>query len=135
MRIGQLAELSGVPTKTIRFWESTGLLAEPARTPSGYRDYDHAAVDRLHFIRRAQAAGLSLAEIRQILAITDDGDPPCDHVTDLVHQRLVDVEDRIGELEETRRLLRGLAQRAAKQDPADCHGYCVILQPVDSALE
>ncbi|MFP5579852.1 MAG: heavy metal-responsive transcriptional regulator [Acidimicrobiia bacterium] len=131
MRIGQLAELSGVPTKTIRFWESTGLLAEPDRTPSGYRDYDQEAVDRLHFIRQAQAAGLSLAEIRQVLAITDDGEPPCDHVTDLIHQRLADVEHRIRELDETRHLLSRLAQRAANQDPADCHGYCVILEPSD----
>lgn len=133
MRIGEIAEQSGVPAKTIRFWESEGVLAEPARTPSGYRDYDEEAVGRLHFIRHAQGAGLALAEIRQILVISDNGEAPCDHVTELIHQRLADVEDRIRELDETRHLLSRLAQRASKQDPAGCHGYCVILQPIDSA--
>lgn len=95
MRIGELADQSGVTAKTIRFWESTGLLADPTRTPSGYRDYDPAVVDRLRFIRHAQTAGLTLAEIRQVLAISDDGEPPCGHVTDLIHQHLADVDERI----------------------------------------
>ena len=131
MRIGELADESGVTAKTIRFWESTGLLADPARTPSGYRDYDPEVVDRLRFIRHAQTAGLTLAEIRQILAISDDGERPCGHVTDLIHQHLADVDERIRELTETRSMLDHLAKRAADQDPADCNGYCAILQPPD----
>ena len=96
MRIGELAAQSGVTTKTIRFWESTGLLADPARTPSGYRDYDPDVVDRLSFIRHAQSAGLTLAEIRPILAISDTGEPSCGHVTDLIHQHLLDVDGSEG---------------------------------------
>lgn len=129
MRIGELADHSGVTTKTIRFWEGQGLLAEPPRTRSGYRDYDHVVVDRLRFIRHAQTAGLTLAEIRQVLAISDDGEPPCGHVTDLIHQHLADVDERIRELTETRSILDHSATRAADQSPADCHGYCAILQP------
>lgn len=129
MRIGELADRSGVTTKTIRFWESQGLLAEPSRTPSGYRDYSPQVEDRLSFIRHAQTAGLTLAEIRQVLAISDDGQPPCGHVTDLIHQRLAEVDHRIRELTETRQLLDRLAKRAADQDPADCAGYCSILTP------
>lgn len=129
MRIGELADQSGVTAKTIRFWESTGLLADPTRTPSGYRDYDPAVVDRLRFIRHAQSAGLTLAEIRQVLAISDDGEPPCGHVTDLIHQHLADVDERIRELTETRSILDHLATRAADQNAADCNGYCAILQP------
>lgn len=129
MRIGELAERSGVPAKTIRFWESSGLLADPARTPSGYRDYDNGAADRLRFIRHAQTAGLTLAEIRQVLSISDRGEPPCGHVTELIHQHLSEVEHRIRELEQTRVLLGRLAERAADQDPAACDGYCGILQP------
>jgi MerR family transcriptional regulator, copper efflux regulator len=131
MRIGELADQSGVTAKTIRFWESTGLLADPARTQSGYRDYDPEVVDRLRFIRHAQTAGLTLAEIRQVLAISDDGDPPCGHVTDLILQHLADVDERIRELTETRSILDHLATRAADQNPADCNGYCTILQPPD----
>ena len=129
MKIGELSTQTGVTTKTIRFWESAGLLADPARTPSGYRDYPPEAVDRLDFIRHAQTAGLTLAEIRQVLVISDSGQPPCEHVTGLIHQRLTDLDRRIRELTETHRRLRQLAERAAIQDSAACDGYCVILLP------
>ncbi|NLE81084.1 MAG: heavy metal-responsive transcriptional regulator [Rhodococcus sp.] len=135
MRIGELAAQSGVTAKTIRFWEAEGLLADPVRTPSGYRDYDIDALERLSFIRHAQSAGLTLAEIRQVLAISDTGQPACAHVTDLIHQRLADVDRRLRELEETRSLLDLLAKRAVDQDPAGCDGYCAILQPQKSINE
>ena len=129
MRIGELAAYSGVTAKTIRFWEVKGLLPDPARTRSGYRDYDSDTLERLDFIRHAQTAGFTLAEIRQVLQISDNGHPPCGHITDLIHQHLTEVDQRISELEETRLLLNRLADRAADQDPADCDGYCAILQP------
>lgn len=131
MFIGELAAQSGVTAKTIRFWEAEGLLPDPTRTPSGYRDYDPDALDRLSFIRHAQTAGLTLAEIRRVLGISDTGEPVCGHVSDLIHQHLADVDERIRELNETRALLDRLAKRAADQDPADCDGYCAILQPPD----
>ena len=131
MRIGELAAQSGVSPKTIRFWEAEGLLADPVRTPSGYRDYEPDVLERLSFIRHAQAAGLTLAEIRQVLAISDTGQSACGHVTDLIQQHLTEVDHRIRQLEETRSLLEHLAKRAADQDPADCDGYCAILQPRD----
>lgn len=56
MRIGELAERAGVTAKTVRFYEDEGLLAEPARTPAGYRDYDPVVLDRLAFIYDAQCA-------------------------------------------------------------------------------
>jgi len=59
MRIGEIAGRAGVPAKTIRFWEDQGLLPPPGRTPAGYRDYDPAVLDRLAFIRHAQAALLA----------------------------------------------------------------------------
>jgi len=129
VRIGELAARSGVTAKTVRFWESTGLLADPSRTPSGYREYPPEVVDRLEFIRHAQTAGLTLAEIRQVLTISDEGKPPCSHVTELIHLRLAELDDRIRELTATRRRLRHLAGRAAIQDPTECTGYCVLLRP------
>ena len=132
MRIGELAAQSGVTAKTIRFWEAEGLLAHPDRTPSGYREYDTDALERLSFIRHAQTAGLTLAEIRQVLAISDTGEPACAHVTDLIQQHLTEVDQRIRQLEETRSLLDRLAERAAEQNPADCDGYCAILRPPHS---
>lgn len=128
MRIGELASRTGITTKTIRFWEAAGLVADPARTPSGYRDYRPEIIDRLEFIRHAQTAGFSLEEIRQVLAISDRGRPPCEHVADLIDRHLTDLEERIRELTDTRRRLRHLAKRAADQDPATCDRYCTILQ-------
>ena len=65
MRIGEAAGQAGVTAKTVRFWEDQHLLAPPARTAAGYRDYDPAIVERLAFIRHAQAAGLTLEHIRR----------------------------------------------------------------------
>jgi DNA-binding transcriptional MerR regulator len=127
MRIGQIAEKAGVSAKTIRFWEAEGLLPPPGRTPAGYRDYGPAVLDRLGFIRHAQAAGFTLAAIRQVLEIRDDGQPPCVHVTELIGRRLAEVDARLAELTRTRDQLVVLAARAAAQDPADCLGYCSII--------
>ena len=127
MRIGEVAAQSGVPAKTIRFWEGQRLVPGPARTPAGYRDYEPAVLARLAFIRDAQAAGLTLEHIRQVLEIRDGGRPPCAHVADLVARRLAEVEARLAELARARDQLAALAERAAAQDPADCRGYCSII--------
>ena len=127
MRIGEIAWQAGVPAKTIRFWEDQGLLPAPARTAAGYRDYGPAILERLAFIRHAQAAGLSLEHIGQVLGIRDGGQPPCAHVTGLIARRLGEVEARLAELARARDQLAALAERAAAQDPADCRGYCSII--------
>ena len=127
MRIGEVATRAGVPAKTIRFWEELDLLPQPARTASAYRDYEPAIIDRLTFIRHAQAAGFTLGQIRGVLEIGDTGEPSCEHVAELIDARLQAVEKRIGELKATRGHLRALADRAAAQDPATCSGYCSIL--------
>ncbi len=127
MRIGEVAAGAGVPAKTIRFWEDQHLLPQPARTAAGYRDYHPAILERLAFIRHAQAAGLTLAHIRQVLDIRDGGQPPCVHVTGLIAARLGEAEARLAELARTRDQLAALAERAAALDPADCRGYCSII--------
>jgi MerR family transcriptional regulator, copper efflux regulator len=126
MRIGEVASRSGVPAKTIRFWEDQHLLPAPARTPAGYRDYDPLILERLAFIRHAQAAGLTLEHIRQVLDIRDGGQPPCVHVAGLIGRRLAEVEARLAELARAREQLTSLAVRAAAQDPADCRGVCSV---------
>jgi MerR family transcriptional regulator, Zn(II)-responsive regulator of zntA len=73
MRIGDVAARAGVPAKTIRFWEDQRLLPPPDRTPAGYRDYGPAILERLAFIRQAQASGLTLTAIRQVLEVRDGG--------------------------------------------------------------
>ncbi|MGW3402842.1 heavy metal-responsive transcriptional regulator [Streptomyces zhihengii] len=120
MRIGELADISGVPSKTIRYYEQASLMPEPPRTSGGYRDYSDEATTRLAFIRDAQHAGLSLAEIRGVLALRDGGRAPCAHVGNLIEQHLVEINRRMAELRKTRTALRELAQRAAETDPASC---------------
>jgi DNA-binding transcriptional MerR regulator len=127
MKIGEVAGRAGVPAKTIRFWEDQRLLPPPDRTPVGYRDYGPAILERLAFIRQAQASGLTLTAIRQVLEVRDGGQPPCVHVTGLIARRLAEVEARLAELTATRDQLAALAARAAAQDPADCRGYCSII--------
>jgi DNA-binding transcriptional MerR regulator len=129
MLIGKLAATAGLSAKTIRFYEQAGLMPAPPRTPAGYRDYPPGALDRLAFIRHAQVAGFTLAEIRGVLAIRDSGDPPCRHVATLIGQHLTQVERRITELTRTHEMLTNLQRRAAALNPADCAEpeICIIL--------
>ncbi len=128
MLIGELADRTGVPTKTLRFYEGEGLLHEPDRLSNGYRDYDHAAIDRITFIKQAQSAGLTLAQIGEILAIRDRGEAPCTHVAGLIEQRRREVDRRIAELLATRDTLADLAERSGQLDPDDCDGFCHIIE-------
>ncbi|MER5688548.1 heavy metal-responsive transcriptional regulator [Streptomyces sp. NPDC002205] len=129
MRIGELATQAGLSTKTIRFYEQAGLLPAPPRTSGGYRDYPEQAATRLSFVRDAQAAGLTLAEIRSVLALRDSGQAPCAQVSTLIDQHLADIEHRVTELREARAALRELACRAAVTDPDTCTDgdICTIL--------
>lgn len=125
MLIGALADATGVPAKTLRYWEGEGLLHEPDRTGGGYRDYPSETVDRVAFIRNAQAAGLTLRQIGEILAIRDDGQAPCRHVAELIEERLQHVEQRLHELRTIQEQLRRLRRRLDALDPADCRPSAV----------
>ena len=113
VRIGELAERAGISAKAIRYYEQIGVLAPPARTASGYRDYGHATLGRLEFVRAAQAVGLTLGEIRQVIAFRDRGQPPCQHVATLLQRRAAELQQLRGEMDR-------LARRAATLDPEQC---------------
>ena len=80
LKIGQLAARAGVTAKAIRFYEAAGVLPRPARGANGYRLYGPDALDMLEFVKRATGLGLTLAEIKEIIAIRQGGRPPCAHV-------------------------------------------------------
>ncbi len=122
MRIGELAGRAGLTTKALRFYEQAGVLPGPDRTSSGYRDYDDTALTRLRFVRAAQGAGLTLAEIRAVIEVRDDEGPPCAHVTALLDQHAAALDRRIAELEATRTEVRRLRKRADALDSATCRG-------------
>jgi MerR family transcriptional regulator, copper efflux regulator len=131
VRIGELADRSGVAVKTIRYYEDIGVLDPPQRTSSGYRDYEHPAIDRLAFIRAAQAVGLTLGEIRQVVALREHGQTPCTHVVALLDRRADEIGQRIAELQHLQGDLRRLAAEAQDLDPADCdpQRVCHVIAP------
>ena len=120
MRIGELAATAGTTTKTLRFYEESGLLPPTERSANGYRDYGPAALSRLDFIRRGRAAGLSLAQIREVIDIRDAGDAPCDHVHDLLTARLADIDRHIADLQVLRATLIQRRDQAETADPSTC---------------
>ena len=120
MRIGELAVQGGVTAKTIRFYESRGLLAAPQRRPNGYREYGPDAVERLRFIRDSQAAGLTLAETGEILRMKDEGRGTCHHTQALLDKHLADIDRQIDSLLAARTELTALARRAQQLDPQLC---------------
>ena len=120
MKIGELAAAAGISTKALRFYEQAGLLPAPDRTPAGYRDYTADAISRLDFIRRSQAAGLTLAQVRDILQIRDAGHAPCQHVHRLLGERLADIDQQIADLIALRATVAGLHDQAATVEPNTC---------------
>jgi len=127
MRIGELADGLGVTTKAIRFYESIGILPEPARTSSGYRDYSHADTERLTFIKTAQRLGLSLDEIREIIAFRDRGEQPCVYVADLLARQVGQLDARIREMRALRDELKGLQAEATRSD-VNGGNYCGVIE-------
>lgn len=121
MKIGDVAGAAGITTKALRFYESRGLVPPPRRTESGYRHYDPEVIERLRFIRDAQYAGLTLAEIASVLELKDDGSGSCEHTTALLRRHLVELDQRIAAMHEMRHRLADLAERAAGLDPTECH--------------
>ncbi len=120
MLIGEVGAITGVDSQTIRFYERQGLLPAPTRAPNGYRTYDDAVVGRLKFVRAAQSAGLTLAEIAEVLGLRDAGEAPCAHVSLLLEEKLADVRARQRELAALAAELGQLIDASHDLDPADC---------------
>ncbi len=120
LRIGELAKATGTTTKTLRFYEESGLLPPADRLASGYRDYAEDAVGRIGFIHRGQAAGLTLAQIRQILKIREHGQAPCSHVQGLLGARLGELDAQIAELLALRETISQLHAKASEPEPDSC---------------
>ena len=120
VKIGELGDQCGVTAKTIRYYESIGLLDEPVRTASGYRDYGDDAVERLRFIRDAQATGLTLAEISSVLELKGAGERSCSHTMALIESHVASIDAQMQQLADARRELSSLAERAKALDPASC---------------
>lgn len=129
MHIGELAGRIGVNTKTIRYYESIGLVPEAERSTSGYRVYHEGDVERLVFIKSAQRLGLALDEVREILALRERGEAPCEYVRGLISHEVADIDRRLEELRHLRQELVALEQRA--QDSPGAEGtICGLIEHV-----
>lgn len=122
--IGQVARRAGVGIDTVRYYERNHLLPEAQRRESGYREYGDHDVRRLRFIRRAKELGFTLAEIRELLALSTDRERGVRGVKARAEARLVEVDQRIRELQQVRRGLKQLIAACPGHGPLD---RCPIL--------
>ena len=124
LRIGNLADATGVKVNTIRFYEDAGLLPEPARTPSGRRHYGDEDLKRLRFIKRARGLGFSLDEIRSLLQLSGDPEHDCAAVNRIALDHLRTVEAKVQSL----MLLRDELGRIAKLCDGGRVSGCRVLE-------
>jgi Hg(II)-responsive transcriptional regulator len=117
LSIGQVARKAVIGVETVRFYEREGLLEEPPRRASGYRQYSEQVVTRLHFIKRAQQLGFSLKEISELLLLRVDTQTSCDEVKQRTDAKIAEVERKMVELQRTRQALLQVASLCRGQGP------------------
>jgi MerR family copper efflux transcriptional regulator len=128
MTAGALAKEAGVNVDTIRYYERRGLLPRPPRTQSGYRTFTSASVDRLRFIKQAQALGFTLSEVNQLLALRVTPGMTCADVRKRAEAKMADIEQKIKSLYIMKRALRQLVSTCAADGPAS---KCSFLANLD----
>lgn len=120
MNIGTAAERSGVPAKTIRYYESVGLIQPAERTAAGYRVYGKHDVETLRFVQRARSLGFSVEEVGNLLALWRDRSRSSAEVKALARHRVEDIDRKIAELTEMRETLLHLMERCHGDERPDC---------------
>jgi MerR family copper efflux transcriptional regulator len=128
LSIGQVARRAGVGVETVRFYEREGLLEEPPRRASGYRQYSEQVVTRLRFIKRSQRLGFSLKEITELLQLRVDAQTSCEEVKLRTEAKLVEVEGKLVELQRMRHALLQVHSLCTGQGPT---GRCPMLEALD----
>lgn len=119
MNIGAASQKSGLPARTIRYYEGIGLL-RPDRADNGYRDYSMTDVNRLRFLQRARGLGFSVEQCRQLLSLYDDRSRESADVKTIAEVKLAEIEHKLAELAELRDSLRQLVRHCHGDDRPDC---------------
>ncbi|HEU0004217.1 MAG TPA: MerR family transcriptional regulator [Ktedonobacteraceae bacterium] len=128
LSIGQVARKAGVGVETVRYYEREGLLEEPPRRASGYRQYPEEVVKRLHFIKRAQKLGFSLREISELLLLRVDAQTACEEVRQRTEAKIAEVERKLLDLQRMRGALLQVHTLCVGQGPT---GRCPMLDALD----
>jgi DNA-binding transcriptional MerR regulator len=122
MKIGEVADEAGVTVDTVRFYERVGVLPAPARTASGYRDYEHDTVERIRLTRRLQQIGFTLTDAVEALAAHDAGDATCESERWRLQAVLDRVDAKLAELNALRGRIVGAQEACAA-------GHCMFRSP------
>jgi Cu(I)-responsive transcriptional regulator len=120
MNIGEVAEATGLPAKTIRYYESVGLIDPPARSGGNYRVYDERQLQTLRFIQHARQLGFSVKEVSELVALWRDKHRASADVRRLAQRHLEEIDARIGELRRMRQTLQSLVERCHGDHRPDC---------------
>lgn len=120
MKIGVLAEKSGVDRQTIRYYESLNLLDAPNRTPAGYRVYDECSIQQLDFIRKAKSIGLTLKDIKKLIDLSSVGTRNCGEIANFAREKITEVREKIAHLQSIERSLNEL-QALCKENTDSVH--------------
>ncbi len=128
LTIGALAKAAGIGVETVRFYERKGLIPEPPRTRSGYRQYPRDTADRVKFIRRAKGLGFTLREISELLDLRVDEVAACGPVEAQAREKLEQVNSKIEELRRMETALQRLVEACERRKPT---GACPILEELD----
>lgn len=128
LTIGQVSKRTGVGVETLRYYEREGLVEEPPRRASGYRQYPESVVQRVHFIKRAQQLGFSLKEIAELFALRVDPTTPARLVKQRATAKLADIECKIEDLLRVKRALERLTDLCTGQGPISA---CPILDALE----
>jgi len=129
LTIGQLAKQAQVNVETVRYYERRGLIPEPHRRESGYREYSQEAVARLQFIKRAKGLGFSLKEISDLLSLRVGPDATCGDVKRRAERKLADIEEKLQALQRMKKALTKLAAACRGRGPTS---ECPILEVLES---
>jgi DNA-binding transcriptional MerR regulator len=127
LKIGEVSKRSGIGIEALRFYEKSGLLDKPSRTYSGYRVYGPEILERLAFIKQAQALGFSLNEIRRIVEEARTGESPCEEVREIVTRRLAELDERMREMRRYRKELAETLEEWNKLGRAPGH-ICGLIE-------
>ncbi len=120
MKISDVADRSGLPPKTIRYYEDIGLVRPASRQGNGYRDYDDRDVQMLRFLKRARGLGFSVADCRNLISLYQDRERASADVKALAQHRVDEIDRKIAELHSMRAALNDLIERCHGDDRPDC---------------